>query len=75
MSGHARPGRHPLCTCPELTWATLTQAPDRGACQGGSIAHPVVTVDDIHALLAQMTETQLRPALACLTLKSQPGSW
>jgi len=42
------PGRHPLCTCPEITWSG--PAPDRSQCAGGTTAHPVMTADDIKEL-------------------------
>lgn len=37
------PRRHPLCTCPEWTFAMYDgrQAPpDQAACRGGTVAHP-----------------------------------
>jgi hypothetical protein len=44
-----RPERHPLCTCPELTWDAATgraNPPDLDACRarafGGINPHPVI---------------------------------
>jgi hypothetical protein len=49
--------RHPLCTCPELTWDAATgraPAPDLDACRarafGGIDPHPVLTADDLRAI-------------------------
>lgn len=51
------PGRHPLCTCPELTWAILDgrQPPlDTSQCRGGAIAHPPpLDIDQVRELLAE----------------------
>lgn len=48
------PRRHPLCTCPPVTFANLDV--NRTQCAGGSIAHPVVTAGDMRALLANFKE-------------------
>lgn len=45
------PRRHPLCTCPELTFANL-DAVDRSACQGGATAHPVLDTVDVASIVA-----------------------
>lgn len=45
------PRRHPWCTCPELTWANFDRF-DRSACAGGTMAHPVVSVEEFQQLLA-----------------------
>ncbi|MDQ8046727.1 MAG: hypothetical protein REI11_19130 [Patulibacter sp.] len=58
MSGGPAASRHPLCTCPELTWDMLTgraEAPDRQACRDRSPfvdTHPVLTPADIERVTA-----------------------
>lgn len=51
------PRRHPLCTCPE--WAPDfkgTPPPDRRECQGGTIAHPVIGIEEINRIIEQKKE-------------------
>lgn len=44
--------RHPLCTCPDWTPDFRgTPAPDRTACEGGTIAHPVFDARDLEAMI------------------------
>jgi hypothetical protein len=40
------PSKHPLCTCPDLTFANFAHL-DRSQCAGGATAHPVLTADDM----------------------------
>lgn len=50
------PGRHPLCACPQdvhSLW-TGTPPPDRSACAGGTIAHPVLSSQDIDHLVREL---------------------
>lgn len=51
------PRRHPLCTCPE---ATFDAAPGRSQCKGGTIAHPVLTGDDIRELIERHQHDGIR---------------
>jgi hypothetical protein len=44
--------RHPLCTCAPVTFDG--PAPDRSKCAGGTIAHPVLTVDDLAKLIKRV---------------------
>lgn len=60
--------RHPLCTCPEPTWDAVTGeagAPDLDACRarafGGVNPHPVLTADDLRAVIANLRERLSRP--------------
>ena len=53
--------RHPLCTCPELTWDAITgraSAPDLDACRGrafgGIDPHPVLDADDLREIARTM---------------------
>ena len=53
-----RPERHPLCTCPELTWDAATgraPAPDLEACRSRALVdpHPVLTAEDLAELRAE----------------------
>lgn len=48
--------RHPLCTCPELTWdvvAGRAAPPDLDACRRRAFVdpHPVVSLEDLRALI------------------------
>lgn len=45
--------RHPLCTCPELTFANLATL-DRSQCAGRTIAHPLLDTDQIRQLIASL---------------------
>lgn len=54
-----RAARHPLCTCPELTWDAATgraDVPDLQACRDRAFAgldpHPII--GDLGALLEEM---------------------
>lgn len=48
------PARHPLCTCPELTFANMNDAPpDRTLCAGGAIAHRVISGDEMAEMVAR----------------------
>jgi len=54
--------RHPLCTCPELTWSALTgeaTTPDLQACRdrafGGIDPHPVISTEEMREITAQLT--------------------
>ncbi|MGK5677482.1 hypothetical protein [Actinoplanes sp. URMC 104] len=63
---HDRPARHPLCTCPELTWDTATgraAAPDLDACRSRALVdpHPVAGADELRAAVAAIL-TPRRPA-------------
>ncbi len=54
MSHETRwPSRHPLCTCPELTFANLATF-DRTRCAGGATAHPVLTGEEGEQLVAAL---------------------
>lgn len=58
---HETPGRHPMCTCPEVTFANLSTidvAREREGCRRravfGDLAidpHPVITCRDLHEML------------------------
>jgi len=52
------PGRHPLCTCPPVTFAMIDRGEPlhRGQYKGGTIAHPVITAEDIKRLVATFAE-------------------
>lgn len=77
-----RPGPHPLCTCPELTWDAATgraEPPDLDACRaralGGIDPHPVIDPRELPALrMAISTRPQdwAEPARAILR---QRGAW
>lgn len=50
--------RHPLCTCPDLTWDAVTgraAPPDLAACRarafGGIDPHPVLDAADLRAIV------------------------
>jgi hypothetical protein len=54
--------RHPLCTCPELTWDAVTgraEPPDLDACRARAFAgidpHPVLTAEDLRAIRQEST--------------------
>lgn len=54
-------GRHPLCTCPELTWDALTgraPAPDLDACRarafGGIDPHPAVELAEATSVINEL---------------------
>lgn len=49
------PARHPLCTCPELTWANFATF-DRPQCMGGTTTHPVVGSEDLQRLIDTFKE-------------------
>jgi hypothetical protein len=49
------PRKHPLCTCPDLTWANYATF-DRSQCAGGATAHPVLTADDLQHLADMLKE-------------------
>lgn len=51
---HGRTDRHPLCTCPEVTFRG--PAPDRSACAGGTVAHPVLTDNDMREIMREFRE-------------------
>lgn len=43
--------RHPLCTCPEVSGLFgSTRIDARPGCPGGTIAHPVISLDEIWAV-------------------------
>lgn len=45
--------RHPLCTCPPLSFANLGTPADRARCAGGTIAHPPpLTAEQCQQLIA-----------------------
>jgi hypothetical protein len=50
--------QHPLCTCPPLTFDG--PALDRSKCAGGTIAHPVLTVDDLAKLIKRVEAAPYR---------------
>lgn len=52
------PRRHPLCTCPEITFASLDKPrPPVSECAGGTIAHPPpLDLADLKALVAAYRE-------------------
>jgi hypothetical protein len=55
-----RPARHPLCTCPELTWDAATgraDSPDFAACRARALGidpHPVLDVEDLRVIVEEM---------------------
>lgn len=49
------PSKHPLCTCPPLTFSG--PAPDRSQCAGGATAHPIFTADDMRRIVETLKET------------------
>jgi len=60
--------RHPLCTCPELTWDAATgraDPPDINACRaralGGIDPHPVLSEEDMRAAIAALRKHLTRP--------------
>lgn len=52
------PAKHPLCTCPDVTWSNLNV--DRSQCAGGRVAHPVLDTDKARRLIDDF-HNRLRP--------------
>jgi hypothetical protein len=53
------PSKHPLCTCPDLTFAVYDgrmPPPDRSHCAGGTTAHPILTADELERLIDTFRE-------------------
>jgi hypothetical protein len=48
------PRRHPQCTCPELTYDNFDTV-DRSKCEGGEVAHPVVTLSMFKQFINALT--------------------
>ncbi len=64
MSYTTRTERHPLCTCPELTWDMATgraEPPDLDACRARAFAginpHPVLTEEDLWRFQSLIRQT------------------
>ena len=68
-----RSERHPLCTCPELTWDAATgraPAPDLEACRSRALVdpHPVLTAGDL-------AELRVARPLVRMSIETRPQDW